>query len=372
VFYYEEGHPIIRSSHWQIPQTPEDDRTPAHPADEMFRRIREHVPLEKVLLGSHVGGRWADIRKYFDEQLGPLVEIVSCWGVFEWMLWDAFEKGYIVGVMCNSDGHKGRPGAEGPGAGEFGITGGLTCVLATDLTRAGVWDALKNRRCYGTTGARIDLDFAINGQPMGTVMNVNQGEVTASVKGANAMESLILYHGKEIIQQVRAYVFEEIAESNHLRIAWSASRMRGRGRRVDWSGIVRTENAVIKSAATYCFDSAADGITSQNDDQVQFHSQTTGDRDGLDLVLDNATQGKLIFDSNAGRAEVDMAELGNEIRHFDFDGLDMQVTIERYPKQVEQMQIDLRTQVQGAGPYFVKAVQCDGQTAWSSPIYLTD
>jgi hypothetical protein len=36
------------------------------------------------------------------------------------MLWDAFDMGYVVGVMCNSDGHKGRPGAEGPGAGQFG------------------------------------------------------------------------------------------------------------------------------------------------------------------------------------------------------------------------------------------------------------
>jgi hypothetical protein len=79
--------------------------------------VRKHVPLDRVLLGSHVGGRYADIKLYFDQELGPLVELVSCWGVFEWMLWDAFDCGYIVGIMCNSDGHKGRPGAEGPGRG---------------------------------------------------------------------------------------------------------------------------------------------------------------------------------------------------------------------------------------------------------------
>src|SRR5690606_37715117 len=33
VFYREEGQPIFRSSHWQIPHVPEDELTPAHPAN---------------------------------------------------------------------------------------------------------------------------------------------------------------------------------------------------------------------------------------------------------------------------------------------------------------------------------------------------
>ncbi len=134
VIFLEEDQPIWRSSHWQVPQIPETDQSPALNVGELFARVRAHRP-EITLLGSHVGGRYADIRRYFDQDLGPVVELVSCWGVFEWMLWDAFEMGYIVGVMCNSDGHKGRPGAEGPGAGQFGIANGLTCVLAESKTR---------------------------------------------------------------------------------------------------------------------------------------------------------------------------------------------------------------------------------------------
>ncbi|MFZ1754075.1 MAG: DUF3604 domain-containing protein, partial [Caldilineaceae bacterium] len=189
VIYRQEGKPIFRSSHWQIPHTPEDALSPAHPASQLFARLRQHIPAEDVLLGSHVGGRYADIRRYFDEELGPLVEVVSCWGVFEWMLWDAFEMGYTVGVMCNSDGHKGRPGAEGPGAGEFGIGGGLTCVLAEELTRDAVFAALKARRCYGTTGPRMDLDFAMDGQPMGSAIETSGPvKVQASVSGCGPLE----------------------------------------------------------------------------------------------------------------------------------------------------------------------------------------
>jgi len=122
VWFLDEGRPMFRSSHWQVPTVPETDQSPADNAGELFARVRKHVPLDRVLLGSHVGGRYADIRRYFDQELGPLVELVSCWGVFEWMLWDAFDCGYVVGVMCNSDGHKGRPGAEGPRPSQRGLT----------------------------------------------------------------------------------------------------------------------------------------------------------------------------------------------------------------------------------------------------------
>jgi hypothetical protein len=36
---------------------------------------------------------------------------------------DCFALGHRVGVVANSDGHKGRPGASYPGASEFGAYG---------------------------------------------------------------------------------------------------------------------------------------------------------------------------------------------------------------------------------------------------------
>lgn len=122
----------------------------------------------------HVGGRHADVKKYFDPEIEHCVEILSCHGIFEWLLWDALEMGHQVDVVCNSDGHKGRPGAEGPGTGQFGIHGGLTCVLAEDLSREALFNAIKSRRCYGTTGARIHLEFTINGHHMGEVFSTSK------------------------------------------------------------------------------------------------------------------------------------------------------------------------------------------------------
>jgi len=413
VWYLEEGMPIFRSSHWQVAE-PETSETPADTVPDLFERVRK-LPREKVLLGSHVGGRFADIRLHFDQELGPLVELVSCWGVFEWMLWDAFDKGYIVGVMCNSDGHKGRPGAEGPGAGQFGIANGLTCVLAESKTRQAIFRSLKERRCYGTTGARIDLDFQINGHQMGSVISSGSGKVVASVKGTGPLEKVELYEGKRVIKTLwgkefmcvpsdshglEARVTEEDARdtgfqpvlgnsdrpeghvaggalmaSKRIRISWRGSRIRGRGRRVNWDGAIRVEGARIVSAKSN-FDTPVDRIVSQSESEVSFVSQTTGDTDSIDLVLDRADRGKVAFESKAGRFAIELSELTAVAprKVFEFGGLGIQAVIERYPENPAETTARLEAVVEApkgkTTPYFVKVTQCDGQMAWASPIYL--
>ena len=79
---------------------------------------------------AHIGGRYADIKMAHDARLERSVEVHSDWGTFEWLLHDALEQGYRVGILANSDGHKGRHGASHPGASLFGAYGGLSCLLA--------------------------------------------------------------------------------------------------------------------------------------------------------------------------------------------------------------------------------------------------
>ena len=108
---------------------------------------------------AHVGGRYADLNYAHDGRVERSVEVHSSWGTFEWLLHDAFDKGYRVGVVCHSDDHKGRPGATRPGASTFGAVGGLSCYFMPELTRDALFEALRKRRHYGTTGTRIFLDL---------------------------------------------------------------------------------------------------------------------------------------------------------------------------------------------------------------------
>ena len=105
---------------------------------------------------AHVGGRYADI-KFAHDPMETAVEVHSAWGTFEWIVRDAFEKNYRVGIVANSDGHKGRPGACYPGASFFGSYGGLTCFLAERLDRDAIFECMRRRRHYATTGNRALL-----------------------------------------------------------------------------------------------------------------------------------------------------------------------------------------------------------------------
>ena len=54
----------------------------------------------------------------------------------------------------------------------------------------------------------------------------------------------------------------------------------------------------------------------------------------------------------------------------------MQLVVQRYPERVEALELTLETVDQppgeGQAAYFVKAIQCDGQMAWSSPVYCLE
>jgi hypothetical protein len=143
---------------------------------------------------------------------------------------------------------------------------------------------------------------------------------------------------------------------------------------VRWSGRIRAEGAKIESARTFSFDSAADGITERTDHEVGFRSQTTGDADGIDLWLDQTESGLVAFDSPVGRCRATFEELAPE-RSWDFGGMDMRVTIQRYPERITERELSLRVALAPPSgrrtPYLVKATQVDGHMAWSSPVYLT-
>src|SRR6186997_282564 len=153
IFYRHEGRPIRRSSHILVEGQTSTDAI--YTADELFRGLEG----EDAVVIAHVGGRYADLKYAHDGRLERAVEVHSTWGTFEWILHDAFEKGYRVGVVCHSDDHKGRPGATRPGASSFGAVGGLTCYFLPELTRDALFEALRRRRHYGTTSPRMFIEM---------------------------------------------------------------------------------------------------------------------------------------------------------------------------------------------------------------------
>jgi hypothetical protein len=71
---------------------------------------------------------------------------------------DYWLAGRRIGVIASSDEHSGQGGRR---------HGGIAAVFAKELTREAVFDAIRDRQCYATTGERILLDFSVDGVTMG-------------------------------------------------------------------------------------------------------------------------------------------------------------------------------------------------------------
>jgi hypothetical protein len=166
-----------------------------------YADMAEFAPLWKaqgamMVLHQHAKGSCS----FYDPDLVRLAEVYSVWGGSEseycsrpllpakdsdyagHYAADALEQGWVLGLVASSDDHAGRPGATDWLRTQQAYPGGLVAVWAPALTREAVWEALWNRRCYGTTGARIYLEFSVDGEPMGSII---QG---SAFSGAHVIE----------------------------------------------------------------------------------------------------------------------------------------------------------------------------------------
>ncbi len=97
---------------------------------------------------------------------------------------DVWIRGLELSTIASSDDHRAHPGQP-----QFG----LTALRAPALTRDDVFQALYDRRTYGTTGARIVLDFSLNGTPMGEIADVQSAPVLhVFVLGTDRIEAIEL------------------------------------------------------------------------------------------------------------------------------------------------------------------------------------
>jgi len=70
---------------------------------------------------------------------------------------DALARGLRLGFVGSGDTHNGHPGMGDRQA----PTGGLAAIFAPELTREAIFEALRERRVYATSGPRIVLTFSV-------------------------------------------------------------------------------------------------------------------------------------------------------------------------------------------------------------------
>lgn len=137
---------------------------------------------------------------------------------------DALALGHRLGFVGGTDSHHAQPGRNtcSMAGVDFHdhVTGGLTAIIAPELTREAIIQALKERRCYATTGARIVLGFQVDGHGMGEEFSAAGPEaaVTARVLGTAEIARLdVVCNGDVVFTQPGSGRVAEFAETILLR-----------------------------------------------------------------------------------------------------------------------------------------------------------
>ncbi len=392
VLHMHEGRQIHRSSHALVEDLSDLD-TDANSAAELFEALKG----EDCTVFAHIGGRYADIKMAHDERLEKAVEVHSAWGTFEWLIEDAFEQGYRVGIVSNSDGHKGRPGASHPGATNFGSYGGLTCVLAPAFTRAGIMDGLKRRHHYGTTGSRVVLDTrAVFDNPaelfsddpnlsdvtstaageamMGDILRSGDDEVAfrIDVHAASPIERIDIRSGLETVEVFRPYGEAELGR--RIRVLWEGSEYRGRGRETHWDGHAEITGNSFEDLTAINRYSQDKRFEQTGQSRLDWVALTTGGFGGFDAVLDDPMAGTFTIDTALVKETISIADIGRDEMIFANGGIDRRIRIFRLPDDNPHYAATVERRIKLApdrdNALYVRVTFEDGHFAWSSPIYV--
>ena len=394
VFFRHTGRQIHRSSHALLEDRSDiDSDAPTLP--DLFASLQD----EDCVLYAHIGGRPADISVAHDGALRTAVEVHSDWGTFEWIMADAFKLGHRVGLVCNSDGHKGAPGACYPGASEFGAYSGMTCFLARALSRDAIFEAMRQRHHYGTTGCRMDLSVAAQLGPEGRIYprdpalgpvqsqraeQAMMGDIIAKPGSTLGLKVRIAAHapilrlevmnGTQIVATRRPYQSADLGE--RLRLICQGAEYRGRGRQVHWQGHLRLDQAKIQRFQTLNAWNLERRIVQESDQVVALDTITTGNFSGCDLWLEPGAAGALEIDTGLLQAKLSLSDLWLEETRLDAGGLDRCIKVMRLPEQLTVTQVqeefELALRPEGDNPIWVRVETEDGFVAWSSPIYAID
>jgi len=393
VFYATEGRPIYRCSHALL-EDRSDMADDANTLTDLFAKLKD----EDATVYAHVGGRYCNIHFDHDPRIETAVEMHSAWGTFEWVLTDGFPMRRRVGVVCNSDGHKGRPGASYPGASRFGAYGGLTCFLTEKNDRAAIMEAQRRRHHYGTTGcrmhlavsARFETDAAlyrrnplawpeetpeiVRSAMMGDIVQVSDETVETEIRveaHAGILE-VELRDGAGVLERLHPYGADDLGD--RIRVTWSGAEYRGRGRDVRWTGRAQFDEARIRDLTTINTWNPETVLDQRGSRSVVWNGVTTGNFMGFDAHLTDSRNGRLHITTNQGEIDVALAEIGLDPVVFDAGGLGKRLTIQRLPDAPLVRRVTATRSVtvhpSGDTPVWVRVTTEDGFQAWSSPIYL--
>ena len=307
------------------------------------------------------------------------------------------KRGYKFGVIASSDSHAGHPG---------GFADGRMAVLARALARDDIWEAIRSRRVYATTGANIRLDFRVNGAYMGE--EITDGEagsrvIEVAVEGTNQIDYVELIKNGETLHREHVSYTPRYDDSGDpirakIRFEFGWNQVASKAR-IDWRGrLSLTEGRLLQATPQFRgapftspqrdlegnvipWESWVSRITETTNTSVSFDAKSESNPAPMHPVTQSITldvemrpSGRILAEINGQEFSYTLAELLEGSRSRFMRGwLTEAISFNRaVPESGFLVEFELEDDAsRDEDYYFLRIRQTDHQWAWSSPIWVS-
>lgn len=373
---------------------------------DQLRQLREQgidTIAQPHHLGYRKGTRGIDWSSFSDE-FAPFVEMLSMHGCSEsnehikpflhsmgpsdWesTIHYGLRQGHVFGFSGGTDHHSAHPGSYGHG---------MTGLWADSGKRDDIWKAFYHRRMFALTGDRMNLQFTVNGSPMGAVTNnTRTREIKFVVEGGGPIDCVDILRNGELLKRFSQYEMNAETDSStihskvHLELGWGA-----RHKSCHWNaelGVTDSEAIAFEprfrgrevvspveadEVSTY-YESK---VTARNPSRVQFETITSGNPNnststtqGMCMEFKASRNSTIYAVLNGRRIEWPIESLVAGARTGHLAEIDSPAwRFNRVPEEREWKWSGTWTdEGSDTDSYYLRVRQRNDQWAWSSPVFL--
>lgn len=337
----------------------------------------------------------------FDPSVSPVVDVFSehgngmeSAGLFPYTLHsmggselsqtalEQLKQGRVFGVVASTDNHHGHPACYGEG---------LAGILAESLTRKGVLDALRKRHAFAVTGDRITLEWEAGDGMMGDCLPASKPRrFKFGVKGLAALESVQILKNGNVAGRFfpRSPGYEASRFFVRVEFGWDSMKTK---EVTDWAVKVNVSGGMLKGVYPGFAGGAGsvekiNRIVGWNVNSAEWSaftsrlnsrptSQVTVEIEGSPKTLVEVEAGTVYRGKLAGCRV--RGSVGGLLRQEEWGAIADPFSAPRL--RLGQVASEAESSLSGewSDPapgerdwYLLKAVQKNGQTAWSSPIWF--